>query len=100
MTRFLRPSLAQGDNRAVRPAPKQRAAHYGSEAHRKWSLAVLRRAAHACQGCARTGTRLFADHIVEIADGGAALDLSNGQALCGACHSAKTAAVRAARQRR
>jgi 5-methylcytosine-specific restriction protein A len=34
---------------------------------------------------------MFADHIVEIKDGGALLDLRNGQCLCGSHHEIKTA---------
>lgn len=40
---------------------------------------------------------MFSDHIVEIQDDGAPLAPSNGQLLCGAHHSAKTAQARAAR---
>ena len=36
------------------------------------------------------GTRLFADHIVELRDGGNPFELANGQALCGSCHTIKT----------
>ena len=99
MTRFLRPGLAQSDTRSVRPAPKVRAAHYGTQAHQEWSSAVIRRACGACQDCFATGKRLFADHVVELRDGGNPTDLANGRALCGSCHSRKTAAARAARQR-
>ncbi len=100
MTRFLRPALAQSDTRSVRPAPKQRASIYGTAEHQEWRAAVVHRAAGICQGkgCCRSGVRLFADHIVELRDGGSPYDLTNGQALCGACHSRKTAAARAARQ--
>lgn len=84
---------------AAAPAPKVKDAHYYTPDHRAWSSAILARAGHACQSCGRTGTRLYADHIIELRDGGAAFDLDNGQALCGACHVSKTAQARAARQR-
>ncbi len=101
MTRFLRPGLIQSDTRSVKPAPKRRAAIYGSSEHQEWSRAVIARAGGMCQGkgCGRTGVRLFADHIVELRDGGSPTDVANGQALCGSCHTRKTAAARAARQR-
>lgn len=44
--------------------------------------------------------RLFADHIVELKDGGAPFDVANGQALCGAHHTLKTAAERQKRMMR
>lgn len=70
--------------------------HYGSAEHRTWVQAVLRRARYECEKCGRSGkdNRLFADHIVEIVDGGAKYDVANGQALCGSCHTKKTAKER------
>lgn len=59
--------------------------------------------ADSWEGCGREedesgrAIRIFGDHIVEIQDGGAALDENNVQLLCGSCHSAKTAAARAKR---
>lgn len=94
--RCLQPSLASIDTRIAR-TDKQVDAVYDTPEHRAWSRTILRRARGICQSCGRTGTRLFADHIVEIKDGGAPTDLSNGQALCGSCHSTKTAAERARR---
>ena len=95
----LSPTLRTVSTATAAPAPKVKAAHYYTPEHRAWSRAVIDRAGHACQHCGRTGTRLFADHIVELQDGGAPTDLANGQALCGACHSRKTARARADRQR-
>ncbi len=95
----LRPRLAARDTRTVMPAPKAAAAHYQTAEHAAWRASVIARAGGACQHCGRSGVRLFADHVIELRDGGALLDPANGQALCGACHSRKTAAARAARQR-
>ena len=92
--------IARHDTRTALPPSKQPDPHYASNAHRDWRAAVLARAGHACQHCGRCGARLYADHIVELRDGGAALDVTNGQALCGACHTTKTVAARAARMRR
>lgn len=97
---ILRSRLPRHDTRTALPPPKLPAPHYGSAAHRAWRAAVLTRAGHACQRCGRRGVRLFADHVVELRDGGAALDVTNGQALCGACHTTKTVAARAARMAR
>jgi hypothetical protein len=41
--------------------------------------------------------RMFADHRVEVRDGGPLLDLNNGQCLCGAHHTRKTTEARAKR---
>ncbi len=98
--RSLPPRIARHDTRTALPPPKQPDPHYGSTAHREWRASVLARASHACQRCGRRGVRLFADHIVELRDGGAALDVTNGQALCGACHTTKTVTTRAARMAR
>ena len=66
---------------------------------REWRELVIKRAGFKCEvpSCGRTGVRLFADHIVEIRDGGARLDPANGQSLCGSCHTRKTSAERTLR---
>ena len=57
-----------------------------------WRAAVLRRAEGVCEirgpHCTHRATE--ADHIVNLARGGAPLDLSNGQAACSTCHREKT----------
>lgn len=58
-----------------------------------WRNAVLARDGYRCRECGLhdpTGKQLEADHIVPLAAGGAKLDVTNGRALCRACHSAKT----------
>ena len=95
--RNLTPRLATISTRIVAPAPKTADPHYQSAEHRAWRTEVLRRAAHRCQDCGRTGTRLFADHVIELRDGGPPTDPANGRALCGACHTKKTAQSRAQR---
>lgn len=52
-----------------------------------------------CAHCARTDCRLFVDHIVERADGGADYEQINLEPLCGACHTAKTHRERVSRAR-
>jgi 5-methylcytosine-specific restriction protein A len=97
---MMKPRIATIDTRTALPPPKQRASHYATPEHVEWRDKVIARAGGVCQGrgCHRSNTRLFADHIVELKDGGAPTDLANGQALCGSCHTTKTAAARAARQ--
>lgn len=45
-----------------------------------------------CEECGATGCRLFADHVIELKDGGGALDEDNVKLRCGSCHGRKTAA--------
>lgn len=89
------------------PQPKQADPHYATPDHRAWRATVLERAGHRCQWvdaglrCSKAMPehRLFADHIVEVADGGALLDPANGQCLCGAHHTLKTVRAKVARAR-
>ena len=95
------PRIATRDTRRVLPPPKIRASIYGTAEFAEWRAAVIRRSGGFCQSptCANRlrKTRLYADHVVELRDGGQPFDLANGQALCGSCHQAKTLASRAVR---
>ncbi|HLL28550.1 MAG TPA: HNH endonuclease signature motif containing protein [Xanthobacteraceae bacterium] len=53
-----------------------------------------------CKYPDRKPTRLFGDHIVELADGGAKLDPENVMLRCGSCHTRKTNEERAKRMAR
>ena len=94
----MAPRLAVADLRRAKPAPKTADPIYHTAAHREWREAVIARAGGRCQwpGCGRAERRMYADHIVELRDGGD-WSLVNGQCLCGRHHSLKTAARRAAR---
>ena len=95
----LKPRLQALDMRSAMPAPKVVDGFYLS---REWKQARgLAVALHAnyCVKCGRRAARMFVDHIVELQDGGDPLAQSNLRLLCGACHSHKTAAERARRQR-
>jgi len=96
---FMPDRLSVMDTRIAKVPPKQVDAELQTPEHQRWRAEVIRRAGGVCQGpnCGRSGVRLFADHIVERQDGGARLDPANGQALCGSCHTAKTARARAVR---
>lgn len=63
--------------------------HYFWDSARSY---VLLRDRYTCQVCGtRTRARsLDVDHIVEIADGGAALEYSNLRTVCRSCHREKT----------
>jgi 5-methylcytosine-specific restriction endonuclease McrA len=67
----------------------------------EWRALVRSIIAKRGRRCERCGSskRIFGDHIEELRDGGAALDPANVELLCGSCHTAKTAAARAARAR-
>lgn len=99
----LPPRLGSAATRISAPPPKLTDPHYGTRAHKAWAAAVIQRAGGRCQwvGCdkGQPKHRMFADHIVERQDGGAEFDAANGQCLCGAHHSMKTAAERAKRMR-
>jgi 5-methylcytosine-specific restriction protein A len=99
--RNLQSRIAIIDTQTAKPAPKVADALYSTPEYRAWRNKVITRALGRCQwpGCTRAEPRMFADHIIEVKDGGAPYDPTNGQCLCGRHHSLKTARVRAARQR-
>lgn len=72
------------------PGDRQRDAQvYGPEYRRNAAL-CKKRANGRCTRCGKHTTRLEADHITPVTQGGGH-DLGNLQALCLACHRAKTA---------
>lgn len=106
MPRTLPPLVSRLDVRSARPAPKRADAELQTPEHRGWRQAVLRLAGYQCQAIenGRRCTvvypdRLFADHVLERKDGGAPLDVRNGQCLCGRHHTLKTNEERAKRMR-
>jgi hypothetical protein len=98
--------LASFDARRLPPPPKAAEPLYGTPAYREWREQVIARAGRRCEAvvngrrCPRAEprSRMFADHKVEVRDGGAHFDIDNGQCLCGSHHTAKTAAARALRR--
>lgn len=86
--------------KAPETAGGRNARHYLSSDHQAWAASVKRRDGFACRSCGMLGGRLIADHVIEIDDGGAPLDVNNGMTLCLPCHNRKTAAARAERMRR
>ena len=65
--------------------------HYQTRKHELWRERVLRRAGYLCEECARYGRRTPATvahhirHLEEYPE--LAYDVSNGRALCAACHN-------------
>lgn len=98
LPRRLKPA-AQARASCPKTEGGKNAAHYQTREHRNWRRAVLSRDGFACVKCgaAGHGVRLIADHIRELEDGGAPLDIANGQTLCLACSNRKTAVSRRAR---
>jgi 5-methylcytosine-specific restriction endonuclease McrA len=94
-----RPMLRTANVFAAKLAPKVAAPFYGTPEHKAWRKLVIDRAQGVCQtpGCGRIERRMFADHIVELKDGGSGTDPANGQCLCGSCHTRKTTAERGKR---
>lgn len=98
--------LRTTDTRRLKPAPKRKDSIYDTPEFRQWRSAVINRAGGRCEAmaegkrCSKAAPRhrMFADHKVEIKDGGAPFDPDNGQCLCGSHHGAKTAKARAARR--
>jgi len=94
------------DTTTARPAPKQADPIYGTPEYRAWRATVIRRAGGRCQDpdcrtpARAAGQRLYADHVVELKDGGAPFDPANGLARCASCHTRKTAEERAKRMAR
>lgn len=102
--RMQQPMIRLADTSIARVAPKVAAPIYSTPEYERWRAAVIKRANGRCQDAHcrkvdRRASRLFADHVVELKDGGAPFDVNNGLARCGSCHTRKTAAARAARQR-
>lgn len=87
-----RPMLRPTNAVAARVPPKAADSIYATPEYRQWAQAVKARAGFMCEDCGRSGVRLFADHVIELKDGGAPFDPANGRCRCGSCHSLKTAA--------
>jgi 5-methylcytosine-specific restriction protein A len=107
---MLRPLVPRSDGRTIQPPPSQGTVDpvYHSERYKQWREQVISGAGKRCEvfeagkRCSKAapGHRMFADHKVELRDGGAPFDLSNGQCLCGSHHTRKTAQARAQRMGR
>jgi len=83
---------------------KQAAPLYSTPEYAEWRAAVVTRDGGRCvdpncRGPHYPGQRVYADHIVEVKDGGAAFDISNGITRCASSHTFKTNRERAKRQR-
>jgi 5-methylcytosine-specific restriction protein A len=86
----LRPRISAYAGSRIRALPKDTEPFYGSDAHKAWRAAVISRANRRCEECGSSGSRLYADHIIALKDGGDPTGLLNGQALCPKCHGRKS----------
>lgn len=94
----LKPAVGRLDTRTAHLPPKVADPHYNSAEHDAWRSVVIGRAGGQCEWIedgrrcdrAQPHHRMFADHIKERSDGGADVDLANGQCLCGKHHTIKT----------
>lgn len=94
----LRPAVRALDQRTAKEPLKRAEPFYLSPEWRGLVADIRAQRPACCQDCERRNTRLFADHVVELKDGGAALDPRNVKLLCGSCHGRKTALARTERQ--
>jgi 5-methylcytosine-specific restriction enzyme A len=93
------------DTRTTRVVPRYIDPVYSSREFQAWRAKVVERAGYRCEALdhghrcskARPEYRMYADHIVELCDGGSAFDINNGQCLCASHHVLKTAATRTRR---
>ena len=93
------PPLVRTTNTSTVPLPpKVKDVVYTTPQYRVWRAQVVARAGGRCEAvdhghrCSRAGPdySMYADHIIEIRDGGSVLDINNGQCLCYSHHSIKT----------
>lgn len=101
----LRDRLPAFNHTVAKQLPKRVDAFYTSDEYAQWRDEVKLRAGMRCEWvssdgskCARKEHRMFADHIVEVKDGGARFDPENGQCLCGRHHTIKTVALKRIRE--
>jgi 5-methylcytosine-specific restriction protein A len=93
----LGPLVKTMSTRLVKELPKTADPFYLSPEWRQLMKEIIAERGCRCEECGRTNTRIFGDHIIELKDGGRALDKRNIRCLCGSCHTRKTAAARTAR---
>jgi len=89
--------LPAADTRKVKTEAKRGDPFYDSAPWRALVARLIQERGRVCQSCGAQGVCLHGDHIVELQDGGAALEPSNVQLLCLPCHNKKTAKARTRR---
>jgi 5-methylcytosine-specific restriction enzyme A len=97
------------DSKVLKVKSKEVEPFYKSLDYQRWREIVIAKAGYRCEALiegigwrctkAEPQHRMFADHVIELQDGGAPFDPANGRCLCGSHHSFKTAQARASRLR-
>ena len=103
--RSLSPLVRTLDTRTTRLPPRQIDPVYSTPEFQRWRAHVVARAGGQCEAIdngyrcskAKPQHRMYADHIIELRDGGSLLDINNGQCLCASHHQIKTVAARTRR---
>jgi 5-methylcytosine-specific restriction protein A len=102
--RSLAPMVRTVNTATVPLPPKVKAEVYTTPEYRAWRAQVVARGRceavdHHGHRCSKVAPmhRMYADHIHELRDGGALLDINNGQCLCSSHHELKTIAARVRR---
>jgi len=92
MARLSRmPAVLNSAPLRVNFAPKKADDFYLSKEWRRLVDQVKAVRGKRCEACGCKHCRLIGDHIREIKDGGAMMDITNVQLLCLHCHNRKTA---------
>jgi len=100
--RSLAPLVRTLDTSTTRLPPRQMDPVYNTPEFIRWRAMVIDRAGGQCEALvdgvrctkAKPLHRVYADHIVELRDGGSLTDPNNGQCLCKSHHELKTIAAR------
>src|SRR5262245_53036956 len=104
--RMLQPAVRTLDTRTIKRPSKVLDPFYNTPQFIGWRTEIIARAGRRCEHVDKQGRRctkgwpqhrVYADHIIELRDGGPPFDARNGQCLCAAHHESKTYL---ARQRR
>ena len=103
--RTLAPLVRTLNTSTTKLPPRRIDPVYSTPEFQRWRAQVVERAGYRCEAIdngyrcskARPDHRVYADHIIELRDGGAPFDLNNGRCLCASHHELKTIAVRAKR---
>lgn len=95
--KVVTPRIGRVEQRRLKPAAKKADPFYQSREWRELVARLIAERGRRCQECGASSGRIYADHVMELRDGGAPLDPTNIRLLCAACHAAKTSIAMKAR---